>query len=1351
MPPARATRRRSPVAAALAIALLASFTTSHGQGPVPAHQDITYILPAWTGFAAATTPDVIAETAELRTRIGEGQYVRVGFTANVAVSMSSWTVDTTSPAAVSAALAPVFAQIDAYVAKAEGAGIPLALNILTAGGAQYDPVQTASEQEDRRSMQWYADGALAPGWWTHTRYARKARRVQEAYVREIGRYLAKTMALHPDTLVAASGDREVELTSDRSPIVDSAYTPATTVLADYSPFALAEFRDWLRRGGLYASDPAFANDAYAFSSRYDGDATPATDTNHDGHTLNGDFNTAFTTWDLKHFEWTLADPVDGDPHAIPASVYQAPGFNPLPNGNATGFDAPRTRTPGNSWWETWSLFRQTMIARHNRDFSRWITTTADPVTSTVVPVDRWFSYQIPADYLFGGTPATPNFRLVTSASSMSTADVSPYGGLGVVSINANTGGPGANGPYAKTLTALAPAIAQRNVRWAILEWNPSEPVSTDLAVYRADMTLVERYRPSVLVPYAWPNDAAGHYQTKNTGFETALHELVGRIADVPGTCRYQLPGSASVPGTAGSGSFQVSTSASNCPWTATSDAAWLTITSGSPGTGTGTLAYSVAANPTAAVRTGTITIAAQTFTVTQGAAPCSFTLTPTSATAGGAGGSATVGVTTAPGCSWLATSESSFLNVTSGSSGTGSGTVGYSVAFNPATVTRTGTITIANQAFTVTQDPSPCSFVLGGGPSAAIPVGGATAQVQVTTDARCSWTASTDGSPFVSLISGTSVTGPGVVRYRVDPNPTGVLRTAVLTIGGQTFTIAQSGGKVLKDWVNDGARHLGVYKPGSGTWTIEGLADQSWGQPGDVPVPGDYNGDALLDIAVYRPSTGQWFVRDQFTMQWGRAGDIPVPGDYDGDGDTEPAVVRITDGPMAIWYIPGRFPMQWGMRGDIPVPGDYDGDRRTDLAVWRPATGTWYIAYSGTGFGTTAAIQFGIPGDEPMPGDFDGDGRTDLGLYRDSGLIFYFTTAASNYSFTQNVLALVFSGTLVPLPFAIDTNKDAIDDFCIFTGTLITCSGLGGASVNLSIPSAVAAVPLGERPQLHSVQASDLDGDHRSDFTVYRDTTSQWFSEKTQGIPFTPLGTTTQFGQNGDIPVPGDYDGDHRSDLAVYRPSTGQWILRFTFTSPPTTRTESWGASTDVPVPADYDGDGRTELAVFRPSTGEWLIRWSSTDYVSVSVVQWGLPGDIPKPADYDGDGRADFVVYRPSDSMWYLRLSTTAFGSVIVRQWGLTDDVPVTGDFDGDGRTDLAVYRPSSGLWYVLDALTGQEQPVRQWGLPGDIPVPHDFDGDGATDLAIFRPSSATWYVTLSASGQIVVRQQGLSTDKPL
>jgi Putative binding domain, N-terminal/WD40-like Beta Propeller Repeat len=57
-------------------------------------------------------------------------------------------------------------------------------------------------------------------------------------------------------------------------------------------------------------------------------------------------------------------------------------------------------------------------------------------------------------------------------------------------------------------------------------------------------------------------------------------------------------------------------SGSSCPWTGASNASWITVTSGSSGSGNGSVSFTVAAN-TGAARQGTITIAGQTFTVTQ--------------------------------------------------------------------------------------------------------------------------------------------------------------------------------------------------------------------------------------------------------------------------------------------------------------------------------------------------------------------------------------------------------------------------------------------------------------------------------------------------------------------------------------------------------------------------------------------------------------------------------------------------------------------------------------------------------------------------------------------------------------
>ena len=174
------------------------------------------------------------------------------------------------------------------------------------------------------------------------------------------------------------------------------------------------------------------------------------------------------------------------------------------------------------------------------------------------------------------------------------------------------------------------------------------------------------------------------------------------------SCTYTLtPTSSSVSASGNTGTVSVTTSSGSCFWNATSNVSWITITgwgSGS-GTGNGTVGYSVSANATGSARTGTMTIGGQTFTVTQnGATSCTYTLTPTSSLFSFSGNTGTVSVTTSlSSCPWNATSNVSWITITAGSSGTGNGTVGYSISANIAGSTRTGTMTIGEQTFTVTQ------------------------------------------------------------------------------------------------------------------------------------------------------------------------------------------------------------------------------------------------------------------------------------------------------------------------------------------------------------------------------------------------------------------------------------------------------------------------------------------------------------------------------------------------------------------------------------------------------------------------------------------------------------------------
>ena len=275
----------------------------------------------------------------------------------------------------------------------------------------------------------------------------------------------------------------------------------------------------------------------------------------------------------------------------------------------------------------------------------------------------------------------------------------------------------------------------------------------------------------------------------------------------PAVCAYEVsPGSADFVKDAATGTFSVAAPA-GCSWTAVSTASWLVVTSGGQGSGNGDVSYTVARNADIAERTAAIAVADRRFTVRQSGdtGSCQYSVAPVDVRPCMPGGTVNATVTTQTACPWTAASNASWLTVSNGSTGSGTGTVTMTFGDN-YDAPRQGIIMVrwptptAGQNILVSQagclygvSRTAFTFAATGGTgtfdvfqqSDPNTCGGATQD-------RCIWTAQST-VPWITITSSMPRAGDNPVAFAVAANDGAASRVGTITVRDKVVAITQAG------------------------------------------------------------------------------------------------------------------------------------------------------------------------------------------------------------------------------------------------------------------------------------------------------------------------------------------------------------------------------------------------------------------------------------------------------------------------------------------------------------------------------------------------------------------------------
>ena len=351
---------------------------------------------------------------------------------------------------------------------------------------------------------------------------------------------------------------------------------------------------------------------------------------------------------------------------------------------------------------------------------------------------------------------------------------------------------------------------------------------------------------------------------------------------------------------------------------------------------------------------------------------CAYALMPTQFAIGAAGGTAQVTVTADSGCAWMAASQTTWISVTAGATGTGPGSVDLRVAQNGDDASRTGSVRIAGLTLVVVQ---------AGTTSAPLDLNADGASDIVRYDrVSGAWTAELgNGAGGFRRVAGNwrpgsdvhagSLDGDGFSDILLYDIVSGELVSALNDgLGGFRLesSFVEAGWRVqVADLDDDRLSDLVLYDPttgrsatgrsrvGGGFDFVRGVWPIGW-----EAHLADLNGDGRDDVFLYDPVSGQWYQ----LISDGRGG-------FHYAGTSVPTTQPPPPGSTG-----------FGPRDAIVTPGDFDGDGRDDLLFYEPASGEWVLARNR---GPTFTLDRGVwsSGWVPRAGDFDGDGRSDVLIY----------------------------------------------------------------------------------------------------------------------------------------------------------------------------------------------------------------------------------------------------------------------------------------------------------------------------------------------------------------------------------